>query len=158
MFRSASRPVCSLCRTKGIRASTERYFHRVTTDFISHDMRGNLVARKVPIIIGNPGETYVLIDPAVGSALHAASPVASASATSIEDRCKLTFFHDSKHFGFGKVSPCQCVGVCTAGVNCPFVFNARIIELSPYTRPRPNASPNRFKYKPCNFILEWENA
>lgn len=106
MFRSASRPFSSLYSTKGVRASTARYFHRVTTDFISHDMRGNLVVRKVPIIIGNPGETYVLIDPGVGSALCAANPVESASAASIEDRCKLTFFHDSQHFGFGKMSMC----------------------------------------------------
>ncbi|KAJ5260659.1 hypothetical protein N7524_008683 [Penicillium chrysogenum] len=38
--------------------------------FITHDARGNLVTRKVPIIIGNLGETYVLIEQGVGSALE----------------------------------------------------------------------------------------
>lgn len=80
------------------------FFHRVTTDFINYDARGNLVVRKVPIFIGNPGEAYILIDPGVGSALRAASPSTSASASRAEDRCKLTFFHDSRHFGFGKLS------------------------------------------------------
>ncbi|KAJ5678682.1 hypothetical protein N7462_006926 [Penicillium macrosclerotiorum] len=64
---------------------------------------GDLVTRKVPVIIGNPGETYVLIDPGVGSALCAASPFTSASAAISEDRCKLTYFHDSQHFGLGKI-------------------------------------------------------
>ncbi|EGC47715.1 conserved hypothetical protein [Histoplasma capsulatum var. duboisii H88] len=44
--------------------------------------------------------SHVLVEPGVGSALHAASPVTSASAANAEDRCKLTFFHDSQHFGF----------------------------------------------------------
>lgn len=67
-------------------------------------MRGNLVTRKVAVIVGEPGETYVLIEPGVGSALRAASPFTSASPASAEDTCKLTFFHDSQHFGFGKLS------------------------------------------------------
>ena len=46
----------------------------------------------------------VLIEQGVGSALRAASPFISASAASAEDRCKLTFFHDSQHFGFGTLS------------------------------------------------------
>ncbi|KAL2862695.1 uncharacterized protein BJX67DRAFT_375118 [Aspergillus lucknowensis] len=77
-----------------------RYFHQVTTDFIAHDMRGNLVTRRVPVIVGDPGETYVLIEPGLGSALRAASPFTSASAACAEDRCKLTYFHDSQYFGF----------------------------------------------------------
>lgn len=99
MFRSTFRPFSSLRCTRSAR--TARYFHRVITDFITHDTKGNLVTRKVPIIIGNPGETYVLIEQGVGSALRAASPFISTSAASAEDRCKLTFFHDSQHFGFG---------------------------------------------------------
>ncbi|PTU17963.1 hypothetical protein P175DRAFT_0444972 [Aspergillus ochraceoroseus IBT 24754] len=98
MFRSASRPLTSFHITGGAR--TARYFHRVTTDFITHGVKGHLITRKVPVIIGNPGETYVLIDQGVGSALRAASPCTAASAASAEDRCKLTFFHDSQHFGF----------------------------------------------------------
>lgn len=86
---------------------TARYFHRVTTNFATHDAGGNVATRKVPVIIGNPGETYVLIEQGVGSALHAASPFALASAAGVKDRCKLTFFHDSQHFGFGKFSVCE---------------------------------------------------
>jgi len=103
MFRSAFRSF-SLHNTRSVH--TARYFHQATTDFINHDESGNLVAKKVPIIIGNPGEAYILIDPGVGGALRAASPFTSASAASAEDRCKLTFFHDSQHFGFGKLSLC----------------------------------------------------
>lgn len=87
------------------------------------------------MIIGNPGETYVLIDTGVGTALRAASPFTSASAASAEDRCKLTFFHDSRHFGFGLRPICQ-------------IFRAvidsflRIIELSPPLHPKRTSSPN----------------
>lgn len=102
MFCSAFRPFTSLHITR--RAYSARYFHRVTTDFITHDRKGHLVTRKVPVIIGNPGETYVLIDQGLGSALRAASPCTSASTASAEGRCKLTFFHDSQHFGFGPSS------------------------------------------------------
>lgn len=97
MFRCAFRPVPPFPRTSV--GPTARYFHRVTTDFVAHDVRGNLVTRKVSVIVGDPGETYVLIEPGVSSALRAASPFASASAARAEDRCKLTFFHDSQHFG-----------------------------------------------------------
>ncbi|CAG8159406.1 unnamed protein product [Penicillium salamii] len=105
MFRSAFRPFSSLRCTRSAR--TARCLHRVTTEFIIHDTRGNLVTRKVPIFIGNPGETYILIEKEVGSALRAASPFISTSAASAEDRCKLTFFHDSQHFGFGTFSVCE---------------------------------------------------
>lgn len=72
-----------------------------------------MVVRKVPGIIGNPGQSYVLIDPEVGSALRAAAasrPVVAAnsasfaSAVNVGDTCALTFFHDSQYFGFGKMS------------------------------------------------------
>ncbi|KAJ5535391.1 hypothetical protein N7527_001645 [Penicillium freii] len=99
MFRSAFRPLSSFPWPRSAR--TARYFHHVTTDFITRDARGNVVTRKVPIIIGNPGEAYILIEREVGSALRAASPFISTSTASAEDRCKLTFFHDSQHFGFG---------------------------------------------------------
>lgn len=102
MFRGAFWPLSSLHSTRSLR--TARYFHQVTTYFVTHDARGNLVTRKVPIIIGNPGETYVLIETGIGSALRAASPFTFPSVASAEDRCKLTFFHDSQHFGFGKLS------------------------------------------------------
>ncbi|PYI36316.1 hypothetical protein BP00DRAFT_421654 [Aspergillus indologenus CBS 114.80] len=46
-----------------------------------------MTTRKVPIIVGDSGETYVFIEPGVGSVLRAASPFTSASATCAEDRC-----------------------------------------------------------------------
>ena len=103
MLRCA-RPFSSLHNIKSARIRSSyiaRYFHRVTTDFITYDATGSLATRKVPMIIGNPGETYVLIDPGVGTALRAASPFTSASAASAEGRCKITFFHDLQYFGFG---------------------------------------------------------
>ncbi|KAL2795303.1 hypothetical protein BJX66DRAFT_171585 [Aspergillus keveii] len=99
MFFAASRCFPSLYRTRS--AWSSRYFHRVTTDSVHHDANGNLVTRKVPGIVGFPGEAYVLIDPEVGVALHAGSPLASTSAASADDKCQLTFFHESKYFGFG---------------------------------------------------------
>lgn len=99
MFRGVSR--FSLCSTR--RASAARYFRRMTADLINRDASGQLVVDKVPVIVGNPGEAYVLTDPKVGNALHAASPLMSA-AGSVGDRCQLTYFHDSQHFGFGKIS------------------------------------------------------
>ncbi|KAJ5177555.1 uncharacterized protein N7500_000254 [Penicillium coprophilum] len=99
MFRSAFPPFSSVCSSaRGAR--TARYFHRVTTDFVTHDTRGNLLTKRVPIIIGDPGEAYVLLEKEVGSALSAADPSASAFIASAENRCKLTFFHASQHFGF----------------------------------------------------------
>lgn len=80
------------------------------------------------MIIGNPGETYVMIESGVGAALRAASPF-----TSVEDRCKLTFFHDSQHFGFGLMPICRNF---RAIIN-EFSFTARITELSPPLRPKP---------------------
>ncbi|KAJ5496426.1 hypothetical protein N7463_008413 [Penicillium fimorum] len=46
---------------------------------------------KVPVVVGYPGETYVLIEQKVGSTLRAANPFTLASTTGAEDRCKLTF-------------------------------------------------------------------
>lgn len=60
MSGSALRPFSPLPCTRS--APTARYFHQVTTDFITHDAKGNLITRKVPVIIGDPGETYVLIE------------------------------------------------------------------------------------------------
>lgn len=153
MFRSASRPLFSLYSTRS--ACSARRFHQVTTDFINYDARGDLVVRKVPIIIGNPGEAYVLIDPGVGSALCAASPFASASASRAEDRCKLAFFHDSRHFGFGNSPVCK---ISIRPVLTTLYFNSRFIKLSPSICSKPNPSPDRVKYEPCNFTFGWENA
>jgi hypothetical protein len=152
MICCAPRSFSFLYITRSPRAA--RYFHRVTTDFINHDARGHLVARKVPVIVGNPGETYVLIDLGVGSALRAASPFTSASAASTHDRCKLPFFHGSQYFWFGKLSVCE---IHIIGVN-KSVFNPRIVELSPPLCPKPNPSSNRLKYKPCNFVPNWKDA
>ncbi|KAJ5731811.1 uncharacterized protein N7483_006319 [Penicillium malachiteum] len=102
MFRRASPRFTPLRGLKGPRFA--RYFHLITTNFIDFDSRGNLASRKVSMIVGNPGETYVLIDPEVGTTIRAASPFASHSAAGAERSCKLTFFHDSQHFGFGSSS------------------------------------------------------
>lgn len=105
MFRSAFRPLSSFPYPRSARSV--RLLHHVITDFITYNARGNLVTRKVPVIVGDPGETYVLIEQEVGSALRAATPFMSASAASAEYRCKLTFSHDSQHFGFGTLLECE---------------------------------------------------
>ena len=76
MLHCASRPFSSLHGIKSARVKIARnacFFHRLTTDFTTHDARGNIVTKKVRMIIGNPGETYVLIDP--GLVLHFVLPV-----------------------------------------------------------------------------------
>jgi hypothetical protein len=55
-------------------ARSARLLYYIITDFITYNTRGNLVTRKVPVVIGDPGETFVLIEQEVGSALRAASP------------------------------------------------------------------------------------
>ena len=105
MFRCAFRPLSSFPCPRSARSA--RLLHHLTIDFITYNIRGNLVTRKVPAIVGEPGETYVLIEQEVGSALCAASPFISASAASAEYRYQLTFFHDSQHFGFGTLSLCE---------------------------------------------------
>ncbi|PKY07148.1 hypothetical protein P168DRAFT_287646 [Aspergillus campestris IBT 28561] len=104
MFRRVYQSSASLSRTR--RIPSARQFHRVTADFLSHDSKGKLVTEKVPVIVGGPGEAYVLIYPEVGSALRAAAsqPHVSTSAASTQERCKLTFFHDSQYFGFDSSS------------------------------------------------------
>ncbi|KAK2827814.1 hypothetical protein FQN49_007314 [Arthroderma sp. PD_2] len=64
---------------------------------------------KVPIIVGDPGQTYVLVMPDVGRAFQAASlchtePTTLSTGGSSDDTCKVTFFHDSQHFGLGPSS------------------------------------------------------
>ena len=61
----------------------------------------------MPVIVGDPGETYVLIEQEVGSALRAASPFMLVSVASAKYRYKLTFFHDSQHFRFGTLLVCE---------------------------------------------------
>ncbi|KAL4949834.1 hypothetical protein BDW69DRAFT_197772 [Aspergillus filifer] len=104
MFRNALRPLSvatSVTHPRG--AWTARYLHRATADFLNHDSTGKLVAKKTPVFVRNPGGSFVLIDIAVGTALRAAHPKRPPTTGSVEDRCKFTYFHDSEHFGFGKM-------------------------------------------------------
>ncbi|OJZ83761.1 hypothetical protein ASPFODRAFT_287172 [Aspergillus luchuensis CBS 106.47] len=41
------------------RSPSARYLHRVTADLQNYDSKGNLVTEKVPVIAGDPGETYL---------------------------------------------------------------------------------------------------
>ena len=97
MLRYASWPFSSLHDIKSAHIKSlyiVRYFHWLTIDFITYNARGNLVTRKVPMIISSLGETYILIDPGVGTSLYATTPFTSASIASVEGRYKLTFFYD----------------------------------------------------------------
>lgn len=82
------------------------------------------------------------------SALRAASPFTSASAASAEDRCKHTFFLDSQHFGFGKLS---VRGGCPAGLTVCWMQ-----ESSSYPRRYvPSQIPRQTESKtsPATFFL-----
>ncbi|KAJ5717355.1 hypothetical protein N7488_003001 [Penicillium malachiteum] len=83
MLRCASPRFSSLNGLKSPRFI--RHFHQVTTIFVDFDPSGNLDPKKN-----------------LSFAIRAVSPVKSAipSADGAGDRCQLTFFHDSQHFGF----------------------------------------------------------
>lgn len=63
-------------------------------DLVTHDQAGKLVFKKIYVIIGNPGEAYMLLGPTIGQALCSVDPETSVSAAWSQDRCKLIFFHD----------------------------------------------------------------
>lgn len=147
MFRIASRPFASRHGTRGALAT--RLFHRITTDFVTHDTKGNQVTEKVPAVICNPGESYVMIEPRVGNALRAASPSTASSPGPAGDKCKLKFFHDSRHFASGKLTSCE---IFIAEANN--WFNPRRLRLSTPSRPSRDASPNRARFQSCNSVFE----
>ncbi|KAL1993826.1 hypothetical protein VTN49DRAFT_2495 [Thermomyces lanuginosus] len=67
MFRNVPRLISSACHTttksRAIQSHTKRFFHEATAELVNRDAKGNLVEKKVPIIIGNSDEAYILIDP-----------------------------------------------------------------------------------------------
>ncbi|RAK83819.1 hypothetical protein BO79DRAFT_276597 [Aspergillus costaricaensis CBS 115574] len=99
-YRAAYRFPTTLHRTR--RSPPARYLHQVTADFQNYDSKGNLVTKRVPVIAGDPGETYLLVYPEVGSAFRAAAKKEhiSAPVADVIPTCKLMFFHESQHFGF----------------------------------------------------------
>ncbi|KAJ5859486.1 hypothetical protein N7534_004763, partial [Penicillium rubens] len=60
IFRYTFRPLSPFPYPRS--AHSARLLYHIITDFITHNTRGNLVTRKVPIIISDPGETFVLIE------------------------------------------------------------------------------------------------
>lgn len=90
----------------GSSGAVRRHFHQATGDFTSYDVKGVPTTTKVPIIVGEPGQTYVLVPTDIGRAFHTASlelnePTRGISAEATDETCKATFFHDSQHFGVG---------------------------------------------------------
>lgn len=86
--------------------AVRRHFHQVTGDFTNYDVKGVPTTAKVPIIVGEPGQTYVLVPTDIGRAFHTASlelnePTTGLSTGATDETCKATFFHDSQHFGVG---------------------------------------------------------
>ncbi|DAA73865.1 TPA_exp: Uncharacterized protein A8136_3851 [Trichophyton benhamiae CBS 112371] len=87
--------------------AVRRHFHQVTGDFTDYDAKGVPTTAKVPIIVGEPGQTYVLVPTDIGRAFHTASlalnepTTGTTSSGATDETCKATFFHDSQHFGVG---------------------------------------------------------
>ena len=100
-----------LCRTlksssiiKAIRTvRTARFFHPAIGTFVTLDSSGKPVTEEVKLIHGDPNESYILIPPEIGYALHAGS-VPSNGTSLVDDPKKhaLTFFHETKTFAHGK--------------------------------------------------------
>lgn len=66
MFRRLCQPSASLYRAR--RIPLARQFHEVTADFLNyHHTRGNLITEKIPIVIGDPGQSYIMVYPKVGN-------------------------------------------------------------------------------------------
>lgn len=97
-------------RTSSIQLNI-RLFHDTVADFTSQDQRGKLITSKVPIKIGEPHESYVMIPPAVGRALQSCialdTSALDASPTDVYtlEKHQLTFFYSSLHFGHGLFNP-----------------------------------------------------
>ena len=147
MFRCAPRLF-----TFSRRAATARYFHRVTADFINCDVKGKPVSTKVPIVIGNPGESYVQIDPEIGWAFHAGSLHNSPSATNVEGRCRLTFVHETQHFGFGRCA------ILSTGPLLISYLNSSINSLSSSCNSQQPSSQVELGYKSSDHTSEWNHA
>lgn len=93
--------------TTTITATATRHFHQLTATFVNHDndKKGTLISAKVPIIIGDLEESYVLVYPEVGRALCSGENDNDTSPASVSgDRCKLIFFHEGQYFGSGNSS------------------------------------------------------
>ncbi|WEW60541.1 hypothetical protein PRK78_006028 [Emydomyces testavorans] len=77
-----------------------RCYHRAIAKFLTRNPNGELSTTEIPIKIGDPEEAYIMIPPAIGLAFQAGSLTDNfAVPTGIADRHKLTFFHDTRHFG-----------------------------------------------------------
>jgi hypothetical protein len=156
MLRWVPRPLAPPFSSR--RPAGARCLHQVRGNFIDDDAKGPLVSTKVPIVLGDPGQTFVLVMPDIGRALYAASLHHAKSTTSggskpTEDRCKVTFFHDSQHFGFGMS--------CSA-VNSKSLLRLdslyRAVKPSPAPYPHKPPAPDGFKHKPSYTICDRKNA
>ncbi|PGH11965.1 hypothetical protein AJ79_04552 [Helicocarpus griseus UAMH5409] len=79
----------------GLARPTARSLHHVTGDFLNYDAEGILVSTKVPMFIGNPGATFVLITTDIGRALHAASHDEDKLTTSLSGKKTAAQLHFS---------------------------------------------------------------
>ncbi|KAH2200672.1 hypothetical protein KXW59_003354 [Aspergillus fumigatus] len=77
---------------------SSRHYYQATAEFICWGPNGKLEKRKVPIKIGDPQNTYVMIPPDIGHALQASTLLGHTTPAQVKDRSKLIFYHETQHF------------------------------------------------------------
>lgn len=86
---------------KQIGIGSSRHYYQATAEFICWGPNGKLEKRKVPIKIGDPQNTYVMIPPDIGHALQASTLLGHTTPAQVKDRSKLIFYHETQHFAHG---------------------------------------------------------
>lgn len=78
-----------------------RHLYQASADFIRFGPNGKIEKSKVPIRVGDPESTFVMIPTDVGHALQARDLLGQSSTAQTQDRSKLVSHHDTQHFANG---------------------------------------------------------
>ncbi|KAF4473190.1 hypothetical protein FAGAP_13385 [Fusarium agapanthi] len=88
-------------RGKAIQQSWSRAYHSAVARFTTLDLRGMPVSCDTGIMIGEPDETFIYIEPEVGNAIRSTIVHQLGSgALNHPETLSLQFNHKSKHFAY----------------------------------------------------------
>lgn len=104
MFNTmASRHFQAVLRGKATIQSWSRPYHSATARFTTIDPRGKPLSCDTGIMIGEPDENFVYVEPEVGNAIRSAIVhQLGSSALNHSETLPLQFNHDTKHFAYSK--------------------------------------------------------